>query len=264
MTTSTKILVVDDEQVIREPVRLLLERDGYQVVAVDSGEAALRAIAEQEFDVALIDLKMPGIDGMQVLAELRRRWPATPAVVLTAYASLETAVQAVRQGAHDYLVKPCRTIDLRESLRTAFIKRQRELYVRELLAADLIGGSPSQKAPASGPPQAQVEPAVPARQLPPYHGLLVDAQCHVITLDGQPLDLTPTEFDLLAYLVSEAPRVVTPDELMRNVLEHDSEGWDVRDTMYSHIHHIRRKVKAATGRDVIRTVRGVGYTVCAT
>jgi DNA-binding response OmpR family regulator len=92
--------------------------------------------------------------------------------------------------------------------------------------------------------------------------LIVDFMRHVMTLDGHLLELSPTEFDLLAYLASEAPRVISPQELVREVQGYESEAWEARDTVRYHVYRIRRKAKAATGRtDIIRTVRGVGYTM---
>ena len=114
-----KVLVVDDEANIRASLKEMLTRDGHQVVTVDSGEAALALISgtTQAFDVVLIDLKMKGIGGIKVLKALRQQSPDTVAIVLTAHASLGTAVEAVRHGAHDYLFKPCKPTELRESIR---------------------------------------------------------------------------------------------------------------------------------------------------
>lgn len=93
-------------------------------------------------------------------------------------------------------------------------------------------------------------------------GLIVDFMRHVITLDGHLLELSPTEFDLLAYLVSEAPRVVSPQELVREVQGYESEAWEASDMVRYHVYRIRRKIKTAAGRTgVICTVRGVGYTI---
>ena len=125
--TAPTILVVDDEEGIRYFLERFLTREGFQVVTVSSGEAALARLASTEFDVVLLDLKMKGIGGLDVLADLRQRWPATSVIILTAHASLESAVEALHRGAHDYLFKPCRTLDLRESIRAGLIKRREQL-----------------------------------------------------------------------------------------------------------------------------------------
>lgn len=259
-----KILVVDDDDAVRTALEEMLGDDGYHVVAVGSGEAALERIAAQEFDLALIDLKMPGIGGIEVLAGLRRQAPGTAAIVLTAHASLKTAVEALRQGAHDYLFKPCRPDILRESVRNALLKRQRERKQAELLA-QLEQGLHSLKGleAETGSPTAP-EPAMaeaPERFLQ-RGGLIVDVLRHVVTLDGHLISLSPTEFDVLAYLLDEAPRVVSPYELARKVQGYKVERWEADNIIRCHIYRIRQKMRAEAGRaDVIRTVRGLGYTI---
>ena len=270
MYKAAKVLVVDDEASIRFFLQETLERDEYQVVAVDSGENALNAARETEFDLALIDLKLQGMDGMCVMRELRRISPGTTIIMLTAHASLETAVEALRQGAHDYLFKPCKTIELRESVVSGLHKRWRELRQRALLTRlerDLssnldeiratviqeIGGNPAQ---AFDPLDTN------DKRFIQWKGLVVDSARHIITLDGQLLELSPMEFDLLAYLANEAPRVVSPQDLMCEVQGFKSEPWEASDMARYHIYRIRRKISHATGRtNLIHTVRGVGYTL---
>lgn len=247
------ILVVDDEDGIRYYLERLLTREGYRVTTAPDGETALLRLAVDEFDVVLLDLKMRGVSGLDVLAELRQKWPATSVIILTAHASLESAVEALRRGAHDYLFKPCKTIDLRESVRSSLIKRQELLHLRQFTAA---APGPIELATAASP----IGFASPDRFLQ-HSGLIVDSIRHIITLDGVLLELSPTEFDLLAYLVSEAPRVVPPQELIREVQGYSSNAQEAAETIRSHIYHIRRKVQSAAGRSLVRTVRGVGYAV---
>ena len=257
MVSKAKILVVDDDPLVRSYLEKVLTHDGHQVLTVESGESALEHTATQEFDLALIDLRMRGMGGMELLAALRQQRPDTAIIVLTAHASLKTAVEALRQGAHDYLFKPCRTAALRESVRTGLGKRQRALRQRELLTQlrhSLEGIHAAAKEPTPAPTEQ-------ARFLQRSE-LIVDFMRHVITLDGRLLELSPTEFDLLAYLVSEAPRVVSAQELAREVQGYDVEPQKAQETVRYHIYRIRRKAKAATGRtNVVRTVRGVGYTI---
>lgn len=247
---SSTILVVDDEEGIRYFLERFLTREGFQVVTASCGEAALERLASTEFDVVLLDLKMKGIGGLEVLADLRQRWPATSVIILTAHASLESAVEALRRGAHDYLFKPCRTLDLRESIRSGLIKRGELLQLRQLASNSII---PKPLAGSS-------EPA-PADRFLQHSGLIVDPIRHIVTLDGVLLELSPTEFDLLAYLVSEVPRVVPPQELIREVQGYTSDAAEAAEIIRSHMYHIRRKMQATVGHSVILTVRGVGYTL---
>jgi DNA-binding response OmpR family regulator len=233
------ILVVEDEPGVLQPLQDILKRAGYAVTAVDSGEAALEEIARKEFDLALIDIKLKGISGMEVLAALRERSPNTVAIILTAHATLDTAVEALRQGAHDYLFKPCRTEELLESVRSGLLKRRN-------LPPEQVSAASSRVTTTS------------ARGL----RLEVDIDRHQITLDGQALNLSPTEFNLLAHLAQEAPRVVPAQELAEKVLGYSLEPWEARELIRFHIHRLRTKVRDASGHtDLIRTVRGVGYSL---
>jgi DNA-binding response OmpR family regulator len=271
MTTAAHILVVDDEAGVRFFLEQLLERDGHQVVAVESGEAALERIATQEFDLVLVDLRLQGIGGMDVLAVVRDTAPDTPVIVLTAYASLESAMEALRQGAHDYLFKPSQVVEVRESVRTALLKRQAALQQRRLLTqlTQHLTGAPEKPttpaatpSPVSGLPAHIANLAENQARFSQQGGLIVDMMRHVITLDGHMLELSPTEFALLAYLCSETPRVIPAQELVHAVQGYNCEPWEARETLRYHIHRIRQKVRHATDRaDIVRTVRGVGYTL---
>ncbi len=278
---AAKIIIVDDEPHIRFFLEKVLRNDGHQVVSAASGEEALSKIAADEFDLALLDLRLGNISGMEVLNEIRRRSPDTAIIVLTGYASLETAVEALRQGAHDYLFKPCKTVELRESIRTGLLKRHREIRQRELLSQlernltnslEEIRSTVIRPNLSATPPIPEISPApAPLPTTEPKEDpsrflqrgiLIVDMMRHLITCDGHLLELSPTEFNLLAYLINESPRVVSPQELVREIQGYESDPWEARDLIRYHIYHIRQRIQAATHRtDTISTVRGVGYTI---
>ena len=268
MTAVAKILVVDDEASIRFFLQEALERVGYHVTSAENGEMALQYAQTELFDLALIDLRLPGMDGMQVLKTLRQTSPDTAIIVLTAHASLESAVEALHQGAHDYLFKPCKKAELLESVSSGLLKRQRELRRRLLLSQlerDLSDKLEEIRATVDNhpvPPVALESQETSEPGFTRWKTLLVDFNRHVITLDDTQLDLSRTEFNLLAYLAGEAPRVVSSQELVREVLGYESEPREARDLARYHIYRIRQKVIRAVGRDdLIRTVHGVGYAL---
>ncbi len=267
MLPTPKILVVDDEQNIRTSLKEILARDGYHVVTAESGEAALALLPTHEFDLALIDLKLTGIGGIEVLTTLREQSPNTVTIVLTAHASLETAVEALRKGAHDYLFKPCKPAELRESIRKGLVSRQgvqrMDLLQQvdqmtshlEAIRATILGQTEKQAPTTLQPPERQ-------QRFLHQGKLIVDLLRHIITMDGHLLDLSPTEFDLLAYLIQKAPKIVSPQELVRQVQGYESDQWEASETIRQHIYRIRQKIKQVTGHaNVIRTVRGIGYTI---
>ncbi|MBI5566855.1 MAG: response regulator transcription factor [Chloroflexi bacterium] len=248
MSPTSTILIVDDEVAVLRFFERALQRDGHHIITAASGAAALDVLSMHELDLALLDLRLKDMSGLDVFARLRQQSPATPVIIITAHGSLESAVQALRQGAHDYLLKPCSMVDLRRSVQAGLLKRAQAL---DQLAQ-----------PAR--PDLPVNSELPADSHLPvvqHQGLMIDSIRHVLTLDGVPLDLSPLEFSLLAYLIEEAPRVVAVDELIRKVQGYQQITVETRDTLRSHIYHIRAKIKATAGRELIRTVRGVGYAI---
>ncbi|MCB0210865.1 MAG: response regulator transcription factor [Anaerolineae bacterium] len=281
MTPLARILVVDDEENIRTSLQEMLAMAGYEVIAVESGEAALKLVAAKEkFDLALVDIKLEGLSGIEILGMLRRLTPETVVIILTANASLETAVEALRYGAHDYLFKPCKPAELQASIEKGLRNRQPELRQQELLrqldflASNLedirqtIGGpkedaafltelNDSAVAPSPVPEESSTHP-----RFLQCGRLTLDFLRHAVTLDGQLLDLSTTEFDLLAYLSEQAPRVVSAQELTIKVKKYETDEWAANEAVRQNIYRIRQKIKEVNDNiDIIRTVRGVGYTI---
>lgn len=118
-----KILLVDDEVVFANNMSKLLNRRGYQVTAVNSGDAALQALMNNPFDVMVLDLKMPGMDGIAVLHEMRKLALFTEVVVLTGHGSIDTALEAIQLGAYDYLTKPCEIGELVSKIEAALERK---------------------------------------------------------------------------------------------------------------------------------------------
>src|SRR5215475_9750963 len=129
---SAHILVVDDEGAIRYSISKTLQRVGYQVSAAASGEEALAMLGEQNFDVVLTDIRMPGLSGVELLAKIKEKAPDSIVILMTGYASLGTAVESLRLGAHDYLIKPSSSQDIRQSVARG-LERSRDLQRRRQL-----------------------------------------------------------------------------------------------------------------------------------
>ena len=134
----TCILVVDDEESVATTIEAILKLDGHDVLAVTSGEAAIRLLHERQFDVVLTDLRLADIDGIEILREVQRTSPETAAIMLTGYASLESAVAALRSGAYDYLMKPSDVDELRATVNRAIERRQLRQRLLELEEVDRL------------------------------------------------------------------------------------------------------------------------------
>ena len=137
MATS-KVLVVDDEQSVATTIKAILELDGSEVTAVTSGTEALAQIREHEFDVVLTDLRLDDLDGIEILRETQKLWPDTVSIMLTGYASLESAVTALRSGAYDYLIKPSDVDELRATIGRALERRRLRQRLVELEQLDKL------------------------------------------------------------------------------------------------------------------------------
>ncbi len=120
------VLVVDDEETIRTLLKRILESAGYPVVTAGDGEEALRILSQQGFELALLDVRMPGITGLELLGKITTDWPDTGVIMVTAVAELQTAVEAMKLGAYDYLTKPFNREELVEKVRKANDKRKRQ------------------------------------------------------------------------------------------------------------------------------------------
>jgi len=137
MTTS-KILVVDDEQSVATTIKAILQLDGNEVTAVTSGKEALDLLRQREFDVVLTDLRLDDLDGIEILRETQKLWPDTVSIMLTGYASLESAVTALRSGAYDYLIKPSDVDELRATVGRALERRRLRQRLVELEQLDKL------------------------------------------------------------------------------------------------------------------------------
>lgn len=225
MDNARRVLVVEDERQARDVVEAYLERDGLWVTAVGDGARALEAFDANHYDLVVLDLNLPGLSGEEVCRRIRDH-SDVPIIMLTAKGTEEERVAGLDLGADDYLVKP-------------FSPRELAARVRALLRRARAESEPQRSRVAFGP-------------------LEVDLSGHRVWLDGEELDLTASEYKLLATLSRFPGRVYSRMELVEKVLGYDFEGYER--AIDSHIKNLRAKL----GDDpreprFIHTVFGVGY-----
>jgi DNA-binding response OmpR family regulator len=255
-----RILVVDDEVTARVSLVELLRLQGYHVSMASSGEEALELIDSQPaFDLMVLDLKMPGMDGLQVTEAVNKRSPDTVIILLTAFGTLDTAIQAIRRGAHDYLLKPCPVQQILASVRAGLVKLQREQHRRELM--DHLEHTLSELVSIDRGEEEAALPSVSAVQNLQVREVELNRERHAASVNGKPVHLTPTEFKLLAHLMENAGQVCSPQELVRRAQGYDSDPWGARAIIRVHIRRLRRKLEPdPVSPRYIVNVRGVGYT----
>ncbi len=215
-----RILLIEDDPLIGEGLQQALCQDGSEVVWARDGLHGQTLAVAEAFDVIVLDLGLPGMDGLTLLRSLRRRDNRTPCVVLTARDSLQDKVTGLDVGADDYLAKPFELAELKARLRA--------------VARRSVGA---------------------ANNVLRYGDLSLDTQAHSATLAGEALNLPRREYNLLYELLLNLGRVMTRERLEQLLYGYDDEV--ASNALEVHIHHLRKKI----GRDVIRTVRGVGYTI---
>jgi two-component system, OmpR family, response regulator ResD len=219
------ILVVDDEPTVREVVQHYLEREGYRVQAAEDGPTALAAFGVRPPDLIVLDLMLPGVDGLEVCRQVRARG-STPIIMLTAKGHESDRIVGLELGADDYVVKP-------------FSPRELVARVRSVLRRALAGDG--------------------ARTSPLRAGdVRIDPVTREVTVAGRPVTLTVREFDLLAFLVAHPRQVFSRGQLLRQVWEYSWLG--DTSTVTVHVRRLRAKVEDDPSNPRrVQTVYGVGY-----
>lgn len=255
-----RILIVEDEEKIARFVTLELEHEGYQVEHAADGRTAVDLALECDYDLILLDVLLPQLNGMEVLRRVRKH-KDVPVIMVTARDAVMDKVAGLDAGADDYLTKPFAIEELFARIRVAL---KRSEAVR---AASGVGGVGADVASGTGVGAAAIPPvsdtaqasASPSPAALTVGSVALDPDRREVTVGDSPIALTAREFDVLALLMAHAGTVLT-----RERIAHEALGYDyVGDTnnVDVHIAHLRAKIEDAGGVRIIQTVRGVGY-VC--
>lgn len=254
-----RILIVEDEEKIARFVTLELEHEGYQVEHAADGRTAVDLALERDYDLILLDVLLPQLNGMEVLRRVRKH-KDVPVIMVTARDAVMDKVAGLDAGADDYLTKPFAIEELFARIRVAL---KRAEAARAASGAGVGGagaggsdGSAAAMLPVGDSTQASASPSPTALAV---GSVALDPDRREVTVGGSPIALTAREFDVLALLMAHADTVLT-----RERIAHEALGYDyVGDTnnVDVHIAHLRAKIEDAGGARIIQTVRGVGY-VC--
>ncbi|CAB4561436.1 MAG: response regulator [Actinobacteria bacterium] len=221
----TKILLVEDEKSLSEPLSYLLRREGYEVQVVDNGLAAVSAVEATPPDLMLLDLMLPGLPGTEVCREVRQR-SSLPIIMLTAKDSEVDIVVGLELGADDYVTKPYSSRELLARIRAVLRRRAEDPHASQSILE--------------------------------YHGIVLDSDRHQLVVRGTPVSLPLKEFELLELLMLNAGRVLTRGQIIDRVWGSDYFG-DTK-TLDVHIKRLRSKIEDNPSEPtIILTVRGLGY-----
>lgn len=226
-----RILVVDDEERIRRLLRMYLEKEGFAITEAEDGEEALRRAINEDFDLILLDLMLPGIDGIEVTTRLRQV-KSTPIIMLTAKGEEMNRVQGFEVGADDYVVKPFSPREV--------IYRVKAVLRRSSATAYLSSDSKTSNNIV-------------------FPHLVIEHDAHRVSAGGQEISLTPKEYELLHYLAVSPDKVYSREELLKDVWNYEFFG-DLR-TVDTHVKRLREKLNKVSpeAASMITTVWGVGY-----
>jgi two-component system, OmpR family, response regulator ResD len=220
----TTVLVVDDEPIVREVVASYLQHEGYSTLEAADGEAARRLLEEQPPDLVVLDLMLPGIDGLELCRWIRAR-SDLPVIMLTARGDEADRIVGLELGADDYVSKPFSPRELAARVRTVLRRSSAELARAERLS---------------------------------FHGLELDGRTREVTRNGDELALTAKEFDLLWFLANHPRHVFSRDQLMDRVWGYEA-AFDTG-TVTVHVRRLREKIESDPSRPrLLQTVWGVGY-----
>lgn len=263
MIQQYSILIVDDEEYLRLSLSLILQKERYRVATAANAAEALERLKSQEYELMFLDLSLPGMSGIDLLIEIHRRFPHMAVLILTAHAALDSAIQAVRLGARDYLIKPVEPELI--VARVAEILAEREQPVRkkeivdqiQALLAELQKIEGDEMTPTSA--LAALPTADPARFLK-KGSFDLDLHARHAMLNGRYVPVNGISFDYLCTLLRHAPKTVAYKTLVKESQGYEVANAEARDLARWRIHELRKLIEADPQRpEYILTVRGTGY-----
>ena len=221
-------LVVEDDRVVSQLIRLYLAQAGYRVLEAPDGPDGLRIAVEESPDIVLLDLNLPGMDGIEVCKNIRKE-SEVPIIMVTARVEEDDRLAGLNLGADDYVSKPFSPRELVARVNAVLRRTQREAEKREDTGHLLTAGD-----------------------------VVVDLDRRAATVLGEEVELTPTEFRLLAYFIDGRGRTVSREQIIENVFGYDFSGYDR--TVDTHVSNLRKKLEAANpDGQHLKTMYGVGY-----
>jgi DNA-binding response OmpR family regulator len=256
------ILIVDDEATLRHTLTRVLQRANLKATAVATGEEALDLLSKQSFDLVYLDIRMPDMNGIEVLKIIHARFPELPVILFTAQPDLNSALSALRHGAVDYLLKPLQPQALIDRTQSVLETKERERHKREVQAQIESLQTELKKLDREQEPQPEPtgKPAKADERFLNYGKLSLDLLTHRLAVEGRTINLPPATFDYLVVLVRHAPNVVDYQTLVTEAQGYQVEIREAQELVKWHVHHIRQAIEPDAREPIyLINVRGTGY-----
>lgn len=260
MNVSGHILIIDDEASLRKTMARILQQAGFEVTTAESAEKGLDYLKTTPFDMVLTDLRMPGMHGMDALKLIHTEYPLIPVVLFTAQPDVNSAVEALRHGATDYLLKPIKPEAIIERTRAILLEQQREKRKREL-QAQIETMQNELKSLENGEPVKPLNSASLDNGRYLKRGTLVlDMRARRVLRNDEPLNIPPTSFDYLLVLARHSPDVVDYQTLVAEAQGFQTDLREAQELAKWHLHQLRQIIETDAHNPVyLLNVRGTGY-----
>lgn len=266
MNNNGHILIIDDEASLRQTTARILQRAGFEVTTAASGKEGLALVSQHPFDLVYLDIRMPDMTGLDVLKIIHEKFPDLPVILFTAQPDVNSAIEALRRGATDYLLKPLKPQSVIDRTQTILAYKQMERRKRELqrqidsLKSELDILETDRSVDPDPAPRANASDDRYLRR----GGITLDMHTRRVTMNERVINLPPTSFDYLLALARHAPNVVEYQTLVSEAQGYETDTREAQELTKWHIHHIRQAIEPDTRNPIhVINVRGAGYRLVA-
>ena len=263
MINTEHILIMDDEAALRQTLARILQQAGFAVTTAENGEQGLSFIQTTNFDLIFMDLRMPGMAGLDVLKLIHASHPNLPVVLFTAQPDLNSAVEALRNGATDYLLKPLKPQTLIERAKSILANQQIENRKREI-ALQIEALQTELKNLANGQSGPIQTASIGTDRFLKRGALVLDLHARRLILNEQTINVPPTSFDYLLVLARHSPNIVSYQTLVAEAQGYQADTREAQELTKWHIHQLRQAIEEdAHNPSYLINVRGIGYRLVA-
>lgn len=263
MSNSGHILIIDDEASLRQTLARILQRAGFEVTTAANGAEGASLVSQHPFDLVYLDIRMPDMSGLDLLKSIHAKYPELPVILFTAQPDLNSAVDALRNGATDYLLKPLKPQAVVERTQSILVNQQKERRKREIQRQiDSLQSELNElESPKGEKADSKAEQASTSDDRFLKRGALtLDLHTRRVTMNERVINLPPTSFDYLLALARHTPNVVGYQTLVSEAQGYETDVREAQELTKWHIHHIRQAIEPDSRNPVhVINVRGTGY-----